>query len=545
MADLKKTFIKGVMNKDADERLVPEGQFRDALNIDITSPEGSDAGAARNKKGNTKIGDLANVAGLSTATARTIGAVASESTNTIYWLVASDLFDGVYEYNELSGQITRILQSNKATPSTPSKLNFNKEYYVTGFNHIGGLLFWTDNLNEPFGGSIKRWKSYTIDDDRINDDIRVIKPAPLNSPVIEMKNELDQENNIEDRFLQFCYRFKYIDNQFSAFSPFSSVAFDPGTFNIDYAAGNNEAMLNTKNRVSIRFETGNQFVTDVELIVRDTRNLNTEIVESFSKDDLSIPDNFTHSFEFDNNKTYIVLPNSQLSRLFDNVPLKAGTQEIIDRRIVYGDYTQFYDIVDSNGEDINIDYTVDYVSEDVVAEAGTQTFRSDRDVEVAIIYGDGDSRFTTGLTSLENTTYIKPENSITANSLLVKINNEPPAFASEYRLLIKQRKQDYYNIFPILYYSDGLYRYFLINESDRDKFEVGEYVIFKSDGSGATLSNKDYKILEFEQKEEDFLNGGEKEGLYFKIKIDSSVFSPSNVSTFSSVGTGANASTLR
>lgn len=541
MAELKNAFTGGIMNKDSDERLVQNGQFRDALNIDITAVEGSDAGAVRNKKGNTKIGDLANVAGFSTATAKTIGAISVELTNTIYYLVASDLFDGVYEFNELSGVITRILQSNKATPTTPSKLNFDKEYYVTGFNYIDDFLFWTDNLNEPFGGSIKRWKSYNIDDDRIDDDIRVIKPAPLNSPVIEMKNELDQENNIEERFLQFCYRFKYIDNQYSAFSPFSGVAFVPGNYQIDYAAGNNEAMQNTQNKVGVRFETGNQFVTDIELIFRDTKNLNTEIVESFSKDKLNIPDNFTYSFDFDNNKSYITLPNSQLTRLADNVPLKAKAQEIIGSRLLYGNYTQFYDVVDSNGKDIELDYTVDYVSEDTVAETGRQTFRSDRDLEVAIEYGDGDSRFTPGLTSKTNTTYIKPENSVTANSLLVKISNDPPAFASEYRLLIKQRKGDYYSIFPILYHSEGVYRYFLINESDRDKFKVGEYVIFKADGTGPTLSNDKYKILEFELKEESFLGGSEQAGLYFKIKIEGGVFAPSNVSTFSSTGTGANA----
>ena len=537
MAELKKAFTGGIMNKDIDERMVPQDQYRDALNVDILSPDGSDGGAVRNKKGNTKIGDLSNVVGFDTTgdNAKTIGAIAHEATNTIYYLVASDSFDGVFEYNELSGDITRILQASKATPTTASLLGFDKQYYVTGFRFIEGFLFWTDGLNEPFGGSVQRWKSYAIDDDRIPLDTRVIKPAPLNSPQIEMKSELDQENNIEDRFLQFTYRNKYIDNQYSAFAPFSSTAFVPGTYEVNYASGNNEAMLNTKNRVTVQFETGNQFVTDIELIVRDTRDSNVYVVESFGKDELNIDDNSTFSFDFDNNKTLIPLPNSQLSRLYDNVPLKAEAMEIIDRRLVYGNYTQFYDV-----DEASIDYTVDYISEEVSGNIGTQTFRSDRDLEVAIQYGDGDSRFTTGLTSLTNTTYIKPANSITANSLLININNEPPAFASEYRLLIKQRKDAYYNIFPILYHSFGVYRYFLINESDRDKFEVGGYVIFKSDGSGPTLTNEKYKILEFEQKPDGFLGGSEKTGLYFKIKVEGTLFSPNNVSSYNMTGIGAN-----
>ena len=540
MSELKKAFTGGIMNKDFDERLVAADQIRDALNIDIISTEGFDSGSARNKKGNTKINNLSDVTGLDTSTAKTIGAVAYESTNTIYFLVASDLFDGVYEYNEISGVTTRILQSNKATPTTPSLLNFDKEYYVTGFRFLDGFLFWTDGLNEPFGGLVQRWKSYTIDDDRIPLDTRVIKPAPLNSPLIEMKSEIGQENNMEDRFLQFCYRYKYIDNQFSAFSPFSSTAFVPGKFEIDYAAGNNDAMLNQQNRVSVRFETGNQFVTDIQVIFRDTRSLNTYITESFNKDEEGIADNYSHDFDFDNNKTPITLPSSQLSRMFDNVPLKAEAMEVIDRRLIYGNYTQFYDVVDTDLEPINIDLAVSYESEQVSGNNGTQTFRSDRDLEVAIQYGDGDSRFTTGLTSGNSTTYIKPENSITANSLVIDIHNTPPDFASEYRLLIKQRKNSYYNIFPILYRSFGVYRFFLINKSDRDKFEVGKYVIFKSDGSGPTLSNKSYKILEFEQKPDGFLGGSEKTGLYFKIKVEGTLFSPNNISDYNSTGIGGN-----
>ncbi|HUV84182.1 MAG TPA: hypothetical protein VMV86_00650, partial [Methanosarcinales archaeon] len=43
------------MNKDVDERLIPEGQYRDALNLEISTSEGSDTGALQNIKGNTEI----------------------------------------------------------------------------------------------------------------------------------------------------------------------------------------------------------------------------------------------------------------------------------------------------------------------------------------------------------------------------------------------------------------------------------------------------------------------------------------------------------
>ena len=43
------------MNKDLDERLIPNNQYRDALNIQVASSEGSDVGAIENILGNTAI----------------------------------------------------------------------------------------------------------------------------------------------------------------------------------------------------------------------------------------------------------------------------------------------------------------------------------------------------------------------------------------------------------------------------------------------------------------------------------------------------------
>ena len=54
MAKLQHTFVQGKMNKDLDERLVPNGQYRDAQNIQVSTSEGSDVGAVENILGNTK-----------------------------------------------------------------------------------------------------------------------------------------------------------------------------------------------------------------------------------------------------------------------------------------------------------------------------------------------------------------------------------------------------------------------------------------------------------------------------------------------------------
>ena len=51
MAELKKGFSQAKMNKDFDERLVPQGHYRDALNIQVATSDGSNVGSAQNLKG--------------------------------------------------------------------------------------------------------------------------------------------------------------------------------------------------------------------------------------------------------------------------------------------------------------------------------------------------------------------------------------------------------------------------------------------------------------------------------------------------------------
>ena len=57
MPELKKNFTRGRMNKDLDERLVPNGEYRDALNIQVSTSEGSDVGSAQNLLSNVQLVD--------------------------------------------------------------------------------------------------------------------------------------------------------------------------------------------------------------------------------------------------------------------------------------------------------------------------------------------------------------------------------------------------------------------------------------------------------------------------------------------------------
>ena len=52
---IKNTFLKSKMNKDLDDRILPNGEYRDARNISVGRSEDDDVGALENSIGNNLI----------------------------------------------------------------------------------------------------------------------------------------------------------------------------------------------------------------------------------------------------------------------------------------------------------------------------------------------------------------------------------------------------------------------------------------------------------------------------------------------------------
>jgi hypothetical protein len=92
MAEIKRTFTAAKMNKDLDERLVPNGQYRDAMNIQIRTTDGDAAGTVQNIQGNTPF-MYANSSTFGTNKSKVIGSIADEKNNKAYFLVAAPDFD--------------------------------------------------------------------------------------------------------------------------------------------------------------------------------------------------------------------------------------------------------------------------------------------------------------------------------------------------------------------------------------------------------------------------------------------------------------------
>tara|TARA_R110002096_G_scaffold178077_2_gene354924 strand:- start:1851 stop:7376 length:5526 start_codon:yes stop_codon:yes gene_type:complete len=204
MPEIKKQFTGGKMNKDVDERLVPSGEYRDAMNIQVSTSEGSDVGTVQNILGNSLVNTITYL----TKNARCVGAISDEKNDSFYWFV-TDSFENT---KGGSGVVDRILLFNDGiiapifVDTTQRVLKFTRKE-VTGINIIDDMLFWTDGVNEPRKINITRSREGTLSSGLnhtrlINDaqginyssavpieekHITVIKAAPSMPPTLKSK----------------------------------------------------------------------------------------------------------------------------------------------------------------------------------------------------------------------------------------------------------------------------------------------------------------------------------------------------------------------
>ena len=194
MPKLKQTFVRGRMNKDIDERLLPKGEYVDAQNIQVSTSESGDVGAIETVLGNQLMnydGIIAWDDNFGLTNAICIGGVRDTSNNKIYWFITADEADAIVEFDQDTTIVAPVLVD------TNGVLNFDANYLITGVNILEGLLYWTDDLNEPKVINIATFKAGSAQGsnifsvhtqvygrDFIEKDITVITerpPQPLNA----------------------------------------------------------------------------------------------------------------------------------------------------------------------------------------------------------------------------------------------------------------------------------------------------------------------------------------------------------------------------
>ena len=565
MAELNRTFHEGKQNRDFDDRLVPRGQYRRAQNARVARSEGANVGALENVLGNTSVSSFVD------DSAVVIGSIRDQQLDRIFYFIAGRSVDGIFEYNERTDSTRPILRSKSRT----GVLKFNVNNLITGVNLIGEdedrLLYWTDGLNPPRKINIQRiFDRYlgridgVVDDEtgmRIHDpiteaEISVVKAPPLSPPSIssetsitraeEVGNNEDQlaEENLKEKFIRFAYRWKYVDNEYSAFSPFSDIPFNAGRFKLDRQTGAITSMENLIRSVAISVNTGPVDVVEVELLYIDTSSSVVWVVESFNKAnegwrdsvDLSPNHPVEKPINFSTNKLYRPLPQRELNRVYDDVPRIARAQDIIENRIVYGDFTNRYDLEDIRKEfvrdnegnivqdatveireEIVVDFTArladnenaisaihaglsgdtDTMTNQGIIKESTKNLKSDRDYELAIVYGDPVGRRTPALTSRNNVVNVPLNRANRVNRIEVDIASKAPEWATWYRFYVKNSKNTHFNVIPLETIADPFdperFVWFRLSEADVDKVSVGDFLVIK-------VSDNQYYTEKFDQK---------------------------------------------
>ena len=83
MPEIKHNFTGGKMNKDLDERLVPQGEYRDAVNVQVSTSESSDMGTVQNILGNSIVPGQGFIDDNSVC----VGSISDEKSKSLYWFV--------------------------------------------------------------------------------------------------------------------------------------------------------------------------------------------------------------------------------------------------------------------------------------------------------------------------------------------------------------------------------------------------------------------------------------------------------------------------
>jgi hypothetical protein len=203
MPEIKNTFTKGKMNLDLDERLVPNGEYKEALNIQVSTSDGSDIGSVQNILGNTSLETI-----ITDVSYRCVGSIGDEKNNKLYWFITNDTTSAIMEYDVDLAKVLEADPTSGVIPTIPilvdldnSVLEFDIGNQITGINVLDNFLFWTDGVNEPKKINIENFRTNDHSDLTANSDmfvngasvgnvkkehITVIKKRPTQAPTMDL-----------------------------------------------------------------------------------------------------------------------------------------------------------------------------------------------------------------------------------------------------------------------------------------------------------------------------------------------------------------------
>ncbi len=352
MAIEKKNFLGG-LNSDVEDRLIPAGDYRFALNIRASKSDGANEGSIENTKGNKLISFP-----MPNGTSKVLGALDNIKENkVIYFLYNGFGNHSIREFDASTKTIVTLLE-------TPL-LNFQPDNYILDSFLIADVLTFNDRFNPPRSLNVTRLRNGDYPTPFKESYLNLIVEAPGHPLEAEfMSDSSVLTNNVRNKLFQFRYKYVYLDNEESAWSPISKVATPVSEAGYRPSA---YYPLNVNNYIDLTLDLGDEYVKRVKIAARELNTGDFFLVEDIDKEkiDMSITVPSVYKYQFYNDEVYTSIDNDGNSgmRLFDNVPQLADSITPIDgNKIAFGAVTENYDPVDIDietrivtGEAPNID----------------------------------------------------------------------------------------------------------------------------------------------------------------------------------------------
>ncbi len=329
--------FSGVMNLDDDNSMLLPAQHKSALNGRFY---GTQSGLIfEGIKGNTLI---INPYLPASGTNESIGAYFDQLKQRVFsfnW--NSNGSHGIYMYNINTGLFTRLIENFINTQAAIDILFFDLDFPIASVNILytteadGDILTWVQRNRRPAELNILSATNNIYGSNWLASYLDVAKEPP--SIPIKCAYEDDATvtvNNLNPakQIYKFKYRFIYDNFQKSVTSAQSDV---PIPFEYSLPENNTDPTKNA--RIAIVYQTGAANVVKIEILA--AQGLGDLFSDFFSiaiinKADLSISDNDTSTFLFYNNEAYNYIDKAESVQLFDYVPYRANTQELLNGNVL-------------------------------------------------------------------------------------------------------------------------------------------------------------------------------------------------------------------
>jgi len=421
-----------------------------------------------------------------------------------YWYTPTIYDNGDYEFD-----LTLNLAS--ASQTAPDWDNYTDKFFVRTIA-TGGNTF-TGNIDSI---SIER---QDVADAGLKFEVLGINGVPAVVPdgYSELRYAVDlldeEENLFEFKFPRFAYRYQYEDKEYSAFSPFTQVAFLPGSFDFHPQKGYNLGMTNGLKKIKIKnFIPYDGLVDDVvavDILYKDEASSNIYVIDTIKNNQYNSDIWSENEYTIKSESVKRVLPSKQLLRPWDAVPKKALAQEISGNRIIYGNYTQGFDLFNPNTkQEYYPDFNFSIQSEDIGLNT-VKSIKSLREYQLGVVFIDKYGRETPVLSNASGLDKVPKIEAAKGNKMEVSFNNTVfPEEVEYFKFFVKETSGEYYNMTMDRWWEagDGL-AWLSFGSADINKIDIDTFLILKKGVESNDLVTEParYKVLAIETEAPDYI----------------------------------------